>query len=115
MSHLQAGYDLVAVMGGEAVEMYEKGIAALGGIKNFVKAGQTVVVKPNIGWDRAPEYGANTNPQLVGKRCRSHSDNRKQRRKLQRCNYPVCGMRQLYQSVRQERDTLLAVACPQTY
>ena len=63
----QASYDLVAVMGGEVDEMYEKGIAELGGIKNFVKAGQTVVVKPNIGWDRAPEFGANTNPKLVGK------------------------------------------------
>ena len=67
ISNSQAAYDLIAVMGGEADEMYEKGIAELGGMKNFVKAGQTVVVKPNIGWDRAPEYAANTNPQLVGK------------------------------------------------
>ena len=66
-SNQQASYDLVAVIGGEPEEMYEKGIAELGGMKNFVKAGQTVVVKPNIGWDRAPEYAANTNPQLVGK------------------------------------------------
>ena len=63
----QAPYDLIAVMGGEPDEMYEKGIAELGGIKNFVKAGQTVVVKPNIGWDRAPTFGSNTNPILVGK------------------------------------------------
>ena len=63
----QASYDLIALMGGEADEMFEKGIAELGGIKNFVKAGQTVVVKPNIGWDRAPEFAANTNPQLVSK------------------------------------------------
>ena len=63
----QEAYDLVAVMGGEATEMYEKGIAELGGMKNFVKAGQTVVVKPNIGWDRAPEFAANTNPLLVGR------------------------------------------------
>jgi len=62
-----ASYDLVAVMGGEPEVMYEKGIAELGGINKFVKAGQTVVVKPNIGWDRAPEFGANTNPKLVGK------------------------------------------------
>ena len=66
-SNPQAPYDLVAVMGGEPEEMYEKGIAEFGGIKNFVKAGHTVVVKPNIGWDRAPEFGANTNPKLVGK------------------------------------------------
>ena len=63
----QAPYDLVAVMGGEPEEMFEKGIASLGGMKNFVKAGQMVVVKPNIGVDRRPEFGANTNPDLVAK------------------------------------------------
>ncbi|MDR2036716.1 MAG: DUF362 domain-containing protein, partial [Bacteroidales bacterium] len=66
-SNPNAPYDLVAVMGGEATEMFEKGIASLGGMKNFVKPGQTVVVKPNIGWDRVPELGANTNPELVAK------------------------------------------------
>jgi len=35
-------------------------------MKNFVKKGQKVLVKPNIGWDRSPEYGANTSPELVG-------------------------------------------------
>jgi len=63
----QAPYDLIAVMGGEPEIMFEKGIAALGGMKNFVKAGQTVTVKPNIGWDRLPELAANTNPELVGR------------------------------------------------
>ncbi|PKP42185.1 MAG: tat (twin-arginine translocation) pathway signal sequence [Bacteroidetes bacterium HGW-Bacteroidetes-10] len=57
--------DLVAVMGGEPEVMYKKGIAALGGMKAFVKKGQKVVVKPNIGWDKKPEFAANTNPQLV--------------------------------------------------
>ena len=42
-----------------------KAIAALGGMQRFVKPGQTVVVKPNMGWDRAPEYGANTNPDVI--------------------------------------------------
>jgi len=65
--NLQSPYDLVAVLGGEPEEMYEKGIAEFGGIKNFVKAGQTVVVKPNIGWDRTPEFGANTHPGLISK------------------------------------------------
>ena len=67
MSNPQAPYDLVAIMGGEPEAMFEKGIAAMGGMSNFVKAGQMVVVKPNIGWDRAPEFAANTNPKLVGK------------------------------------------------
>jgi len=57
--------DLVAVKGGTAVQMFKKGIAAFGGMKEFVKKGQTVVVKPNIGWDVEPEGAANTNPGLV--------------------------------------------------
>ncbi|MEN6616589.1 MAG: DUF362 domain-containing protein [Syntrophorhabdus sp.] len=40
-------------------------IAALGGMKSFVKPGNTVVVKPNMGWDRKPEYAANTHPIVV--------------------------------------------------
>lgn len=58
-------YDLVAVMGGEPDAMYAKAIEALGGIQSFVKPGQTVVVKPNIGWNKTPELAANTNPVLV--------------------------------------------------
>jgi uncharacterized protein (DUF362 family) len=57
--------DLVAIKGGEADAMFDKGIEALGGMKKFVKKGQTVVVKPNIGWDVIPEKAANTNPLLV--------------------------------------------------
>jgi uncharacterized protein (DUF362 family) len=40
-------------------------LAAIGGIKRFVKPGQTVVVKPNMGWDRSSEQAANTNPVVV--------------------------------------------------
>lgn len=59
--------DLVALYGGTAVEMFERGIAEIGGMNRFVKKGQTVVLKPNIGWDRGPDYGANTDPDLVGR------------------------------------------------
>ena len=58
-------YDMVAVKGGEAAEMFDKGIEAMGGMKVFVKPGQTVVVKPNIGWSKTPEEAANTNPELI--------------------------------------------------
>ncbi|MCK9629095.1 MAG: DUF362 domain-containing protein [Bacteroidales bacterium] len=57
--------DLVAVMGGEPEAMYEKAISAMGGMSRFVKKGQNVVVKPNIGWNKKPEEAANTNPLLV--------------------------------------------------
>ncbi len=40
-------------------------INALGGMGRFVKAGDTVVVKPNMGWDRKPEQAATTHPAVV--------------------------------------------------
>jgi uncharacterized protein (DUF362 family) len=58
--------DLVAVMGGEPAVMLGRALKELGGIGHFVKKGQKVVIKPNIGWDKSPELGANTNPELVG-------------------------------------------------
>lgn len=66
--------DLVAVMGGEPDVMLEKALEAMGGIGKYIKKGQKVVIKPNIGWDRKPEISANTNPVLVGalvKKCLS--------------------------------------------
>ena len=57
--------DLVAVKGALPAVMFAEGIKALGGMKAFVKPGQTVVVKPNIGWDVVPLGAANTNPELV--------------------------------------------------
>jgi uncharacterized protein (DUF362 family) len=58
-------YDLVAIKGGEPDAMFNKAIEAVGGIRNYVKPNQTVVVKPNIGWNVIPERAANTNPKLV--------------------------------------------------
>mgnify|MGYP001824612712 CR=1 FL=1 len=40
-------------------------VNALGGVENFVKQGDVVVVKPNIGWDRTVELAANTHPEVV--------------------------------------------------
>ncbi|HKK43555.1 MAG TPA: DUF362 domain-containing protein [Bacteroidales bacterium] len=58
-------YDMVAIMGGEPDAMFDLGIMELGGMGTFVKKGQKVLIKPNIGWDVIPELGANTNPLLV--------------------------------------------------
>ena len=65
MAQSAKGYDLVAVLGGEPAAMFQKAITEIGGMSRFVKKGQKVVVKPNIGWDRPPELAANTNPELV--------------------------------------------------
>lgn len=43
---------------------------AIGGIERFVHPDETVVVKPNVGWDRTPAQGADTNPLLVSEMVR---------------------------------------------
>ena len=58
-------FDLVAIKGGEPELMFDEAIKAMGGMQAFVKKGQKVVIKPNIGWDVSPERAGNTNPKLV--------------------------------------------------
>jgi uncharacterized protein (DUF362 family) len=38
---------------------------AIGGITHYVKAGDIVLVKPNVAFDRAPNLGATSNPELL--------------------------------------------------
>lgn len=47
------------------VKLTKQAIEALGGMQRFVKKGDVVWVKPNIGWDRNPEQAANTNPDVL--------------------------------------------------
>jgi len=56
---------VVMAKGVSPTKLARASVAALGGMGAFVKKGETVVVKPNIGWDRKPEYAANTHPELV--------------------------------------------------
>jgi uncharacterized protein (DUF362 family) len=57
---------VVAVSEGKDYAQITKNVIdALGGIKRFVKAGDIVLVKPNIGWDRRPEFAATTHPLVV--------------------------------------------------
>jgi len=48
-----------------AIKLTEQAIATLGGMGRFVKRGDVVWVKPNMAWDRTPEFAANTNPDVV--------------------------------------------------
>lgn len=57
---------LVAVAEGtDYPAITRKAINAVGGMKRFVKAGDVVVVKPNMGWDRTVDLAANTHPLVV--------------------------------------------------
>ncbi len=57
--------EVVWVENGEPKQLFDRAIKEIGGLGRFISKGDVVVVKPNIGWDRAPEYAANTNPELV--------------------------------------------------
>lgn len=56
---------MVILKGKDLSKIVEKGFEAMGGIENFFKKGETILLKPNMAWDRTPEQGANTNPYLL--------------------------------------------------
>lgn len=58
--------DLVAVMGEDPAQMIHRAIEEFGGIGKFVKPGDKVVLKPNIGWAKPAVMGATANPDLMG-------------------------------------------------
>jgi uncharacterized protein (DUF362 family) len=61
----RGAHDLVVAKGNDPAENTRKAIEAIGGMKQFVKPGAVVVVKPNMAWDRVPEQAGNTNPAVV--------------------------------------------------
>jgi uncharacterized protein (DUF362 family) len=56
---------VVARGGGTAAAMVRAAVERVGGMGRFVRRGESVLVKPNMAWDRAPEQGANTNPEVL--------------------------------------------------
>lgn len=60
---------VIMAKGGPPRKLAREAVKALGGMQAFVKKGDTVVVKPNIGWDRTPEQAADTHPELVAEVC----------------------------------------------
>lgn len=57
--------DLTVATGEEYRDLVARVLEPLGGMPAFVRPGDRVVVKPNIGWDRSPEQAANTHPEVV--------------------------------------------------
>lgn len=54
-----------AARGADSAANLRRAVEAVGGMGRFVKQGEVVVIKPNVGWDRLPEQAANTDPQVV--------------------------------------------------
>ena len=56
---------MTVVQDAEPRDLVRQALENLGGIQRFVGRQESVVLKPNIAWDRTPEQAANTNPDLV--------------------------------------------------
>jgi len=65
VKRIKALHDLAVVKGEDPYAITVKAVEALGGMEKFVKRNSTVLIKPNIGWDRSPEQAGNTNPYVV--------------------------------------------------
>jgi uncharacterized protein (DUF362 family) len=82
------------VTGGEAGAAARRAVDELGGIRRFVARGDVVVVKPNAGWDRTPEFAATTNPEVVAALVRLSLEAGAKRVKI--LDYPVNDARRCY-------------------
>lgn len=57
--------DVIWIENGEPEALFQTAMKELGGMNKFISKGDVVVVKPNIGWAKTPEFAATTNPDLV--------------------------------------------------
>lgn len=62
--------DIFVAKGKDYPGMVRQVLLSMGGMKAFVHNGDAVVIKPNIGWDRTVEQGANTHPLIVAELAR---------------------------------------------
>jgi len=50
---------------GDAKQMLRKAIDGIGGIQHYIKPDDIVLVKPNVAFDRSPNLGATSNPDVL--------------------------------------------------
>ena len=65
IAHFKSSPQQPAAIADEARRLTREAVNGLGGMSRFVQRGDTVWVKPNIGWNRQPEQAATTNPDVV--------------------------------------------------
>ncbi|MDH5752921.1 MAG: DUF362 domain-containing protein [Deltaproteobacteria bacterium] len=51
--------------GAGVTERLQKALGALGGLRHYIRPGDVVLVKPNAAFDRGPELGATTHPEVL--------------------------------------------------
>jgi uncharacterized protein (DUF362 family) len=57
--------ELAIARGPDAADNVRRAVEALGGMAAFVRPGDRVLIKPNVGWNRLPDQAANTQPEVV--------------------------------------------------
>lgn len=62
---------MVIAHGSDPARNVRGALERLGGIDRFVTPADVVLVKPNVGWERAPEQAANTQPEVVAELVRA--------------------------------------------
>lgn len=112
-AHAAEAPELAVRKGGDIPKLVEETLSGLGGMEKFVKSGEVVVIKPNIGWDRTVELAANTHPDVVKTLVKLCLDaGAKQVRIFDRtCNderrcYTQSGIRSAVESVKSDRVSL---------
>jgi uncharacterized protein (DUF362 family) len=94
---------MVIARGLDPVASVRAAVERLGGMSQFVSPSDVVVVKPNIGWDRNAEQGANTHPEVVAEVVRLCREAKA--RRVIVCDCPVKNARSAF-----ERSGILAAA-----
>lgn len=94
---------IVIARGVDPARNVRAAVERLGGMSRFVTPADVVVVKPNVGWDRTPEQGANTHPEVVAEVVRLCREARARRVVVSDC--PVRRSRSAF-----ERSGILAAA-----
>lgn len=56
---------MAIVHGTDADKMVRAAVAELGGMAAYVRPGETVLIKPNVAFDRAPALGTTTSPEVL--------------------------------------------------
>ncbi len=65
IGHPLDGIEAVIAQNNSREELVKAAVDAYGGMGAFVSSGDTVVIKPNLGWAKTPEQGVDTHPEVV--------------------------------------------------
>lgn len=65
---------MVVARGTDPATNVRAALERMGGLRQFVTPADVVLIKPNIGWQRTPEQGANTHPSVVAELVRACRD-----------------------------------------